>query len=58
MREGHGMVEIHGLAFRLGAILVDQHDLCGKTAEKQSIGEGRSDIACAPTIATRAGEEA
>ena len=52
------MVEIHGLAFRLGAIPVDQHDLCGKTAEKQSIGEGRSDIACAPTIATRAGEEA
>ena len=40
------MVEIHGLAFRFGAILVDQHDICGKTAEKQSIGEGRSDIAC------------
>jgi hypothetical protein len=32
MREWHGMVEIHGLAFCLGAISVDEHDFRCKAA--------------------------
>jgi hypothetical protein len=43
--EGHSMVEVHRLALRLGSVGIDEHDLCGKTAQNQSIGKRGSHIA-------------
>ena len=45
MRERHGMVEVHGLAFGLGAIGVDQDNFRREPVQQESVGVGRSDIA-------------
>src|ERR1700733_14303990 len=45
MSEGHGMVEVHSLAFSFGTIGVDQNDLGGKSAQQQGVGEGRAHTA-------------
>ena len=45
MSEGHGVIEVHGLAFRLGAVGVDQHDFGSQSAQEQGIGKSRAHIA-------------
>jgi len=45
MRKGHGVVEVHRLALSLGTVGVDEDDFGGQSAQQQSIGKGRPDIA-------------
>ena len=45
MSEGHGVIEVHRLAFRLGAVGVNQNDFGCQATEKQRISEGRTHIA-------------
>src|SRR5579872_6078626 len=45
MREGDGVSKVHGLAFGLGMIGIDQHDLSRKSAEQQGICESRANAA-------------
>jgi hypothetical protein len=42
--EGHGVIEVHGLAFRLGAVGVNQHNFGSQSAEQQRVGKGCADI--------------
>ena len=43
--EGHGVIQVHGFAFGLGAVAVNQHDLGGQAAEQQRVAQRRSYIA-------------
>jgi hypothetical protein len=46
MREGHGMVEIHGLAFGFGAVGVNQNDFRCQPTQQQGVGISSAHIAC------------
>lgn len=41
------VVEVHRLALGALSIDVDQHDLGGKSTQKQRVGERRADVTCA-----------
>src|SRR5690349_494392 len=45
MREGHRVVQVHGLALSFADIIVDEHDLGSQTTEQQSIRERRPNVA-------------
>jgi hypothetical protein len=47
MSERHGVIEVHGLAFRLGAVGVYQHDFGSQSAEEEGVGKSRADISYA-----------
>lgn len=44
MREGHRVVQVHGLALSFADIIVDEYDLGCQATEQQSIRERRPNI--------------